>query len=176
MVSPAKIGTPDRSLKSNIFYDKLIKKEDKIWKKLSHFETIKWSITKDLQLSFNKIAIDISFWPCCTLVTVGDGRVDALVGVLRRLEDEAEGSVVGIDKSLNALAVGDELLLVEQPLDVGHRVSGHLTLELDRRAFDGLGRSKWAIMEIEQLNAPEAGGISDLSHTSMWSVKIAKCL
>jgi hypothetical protein len=48
--------------------------------------------------------------PGGSLVAVGDGGVDALVGVVGRLEDEAEGAVLGVDERLDALPVGNELL------------------------------------------------------------------
>jgi len=78
--------------------------------------------------------------PSGSFITEGNGGVHALVIVLGGLEDEAEGSVLGIDKSLDPVAVGDELLLVEQPLDVWHGVAAHFALQFDGGPFDSLGR------------------------------------
>ena len=92
------------------------------------------------QKYMNRIFTKLLKIPCSAFITEGDGRVNSLVIVLCGLEDEAEGSVLGVDKGLDPVAIGDELLLVEQPLDAGHGVAAHLALQFDGRAFDSLGR------------------------------------
>jgi hypothetical protein len=97
-------------------------------------------IVGEPHLKLLRNVITLRALPSSSLIAVSNGGVDSLIPVLGRLEDQSEGSILRVDKGLDSITVGNELYLVQQPLDVRHRVAAHLALQLDGRSLHGLGR------------------------------------